>query len=132
VAEVVRVRTIVAGALVLLLVAGCSSSNSSGAGSATVVGRVLSAPSCPVERAGVPCPPRPVGDAQVDAVQNGTVVASTHTDDRGRYTLRIRPGRYVIRATNAGGLATTAQRQVVVDASGPAQVIRLVVDSGIR
>jgi len=125
-------RAMLAGAAVLLA-AGCASSASTSATTRTVVGRVLSAPSCPVQRAGVPCPPRPVAGASVEAIQTGDVAASTHTDGRGGFSLQLRPGRYVIRATNVGALATTAQRQVVVAAhKGPALVIRLVVDSGIR
>lgn len=126
-------RALVLGAAVLLSVAGCASSTSPATASRTVVGRVLSAPSCPVVQVGNPCPPRPVSGAAVDALQNGDAVESTRTDAAGRFRLALRPGRYVIRATNVGGYASTAQRQVIVDAhQGPAPVIRLVVDSGIR
>ena len=125
-------RALIAGAAVLLA-AGCASSAATSATRRAVVGRVLSAPSCPVQRAGVSCPPRPVAGASVEAVQNGDVAASTHTDGKGGFRLQLRPGHYVIRATNVGALATTAQRQVIVAAhGGPALVIRLVVDSGIR
>jgi hypothetical protein len=131
--EVGTMRATLLGAAVLLLVVGCASSNSAAHGSGTVVGRVLSATSCPVERAGTPCPPRPVTGAAVVALRNGDVVASTHSGEGGRFRLALPAGRYVIRATNVGPLASTAQRQLTVDGQqGPALVIRLVVDSGIR
>ena len=120
-------------AAILPLVAGCASSGSAASGPGSVVGRVLSAPSCPVERAGHPCPPRPVTRAAVVALRGGDVIASTHSGGGGRFRLTLSAGQYVIRATNVGALHTTAQRQVTVDGhEGPAIVIRLVVDSGIR
>ena len=79
------------------------------------------------------CPPRPVEGATVVALQHGHVITSTHTDAEGRFMLRIPAGPCVVRATNAGGYASTAQRRLVLDGhEGPAVVIRLVVDSGIR
>jgi hypothetical protein len=124
-------RAVAVCAAGLLLLAGCASSTSS-ATTTAVIGRVLSGPSCPVERAANPCPPRPVDGADVEALQHGDVIAATHTDRDGNFRLQLRPGRYLIRATNVGALASRAQRIVSVDASGPAPVIRLVVDSGIR
>lgn len=116
----------------LLLVAGCGSSGGGGGtAQAAVVGRVLSAPTCPVERAGSPCPPRPVVGAAVVALRGTDVVGSTHTGEGGRFRLTLHPGRYVVRATNVGGLATTAEKQVVLTA-GHTVRLTLVVDSGIR
>jgi hypothetical protein len=123
-------RALVAAAV--LLAAACASPASTSATPRTVVGRVLSAPSCPAQRVGVACAPRPVDGARVVALQNGDVAAATHTDGNGGFSLQLRPGQYVIRATNVGALATTAQRRVTVDPDGPDLVIRLVVDSGIR
>jgi hypothetical protein len=117
--------------LTALLVAGCASSGTHAAARGDVTGRVLSAPSCPVMRAGVPCPPRPVTGAQLVALRGGDEVASTRTDAAGRFGLTLPAGRYVIRATNAGAYASTAQRQLVVRAETTV-TIRLVVDSGIR
>jgi len=125
-------RAVLLGAAVVVLLAGCGSSKPTSTADATLFGRVLAAPSCPVERAGMPCPPRPVAGARVEAVQHGDVVSSTHTDQLGRFQLQLRPGEYLIRATNAGGIASTAQQRTYVRNTGPAQTIRLVVDSGIR
>lgn len=124
-------RLLMGVAGVLLAASACASSGRSGEAQAAVVGRVLSAPSCPVERSGSPCPPRPVVGASVVAVRDGDVAASTHTTAGGRFRLALRPGRYLIRATNVGGLATTAEKPVVLTA-GARQRLILTVDSGIR
>jgi len=118
--------------LATVLIAGCGSASPPSVAAATLFGVVQAAPSCPVERVGTRCPPRPVRGASVEAVQAGDVIASTRTDERGRFQLRLIPGRYLIRATNVGGYASSDQRSVNVRDVGPAQLIRLVVDSGIR
>ena len=115
----------------VLVVSACSSAETAPHADGTVAGRVYSAPSCPVERAGHPCPPRPVVGASVVALQARHVVASTHTGAGGRFQLSVDAGRYVIRATNTGGLATTAQKIVDVTAGATIRA-RLVVDSAIR
>ena len=119
---------------VLLLVAtpsACSSSSApAGRSPGAVLGTVVSAPSCPVERSDSPCPPRPVRGAVVDALAAGRIRASTHTDSSGRFRLALPFGSYLIRATNVGVLRTTAAHRVRV---GRLPVsITLVVDSGIR
>jgi len=117
---------------VVLAVSACSSAGTAAhSGGGTVAGWVRSAPSCPVERAGHPCPPRPVVGGSVVALRARHVVASTHTGAGGRFQLSVEAGRYVIRATNTGGLATTAEKTVEV-APGATILVRLVVDGGIR
>jgi hypothetical protein len=123
-------RSLLAGA-VAVLVAGCGSSAPAATPKGTIGGRVLSAPSCPVQQQGVPCPPRPVSSAAVVVFHAGHVIASTHTDTQGRFRLTVSVGRCRVRATNVGGLATTASKVVVVHADQVVRV-RLVVDSGIR
>jgi Carboxypeptidase regulatory-like domain len=122
------VRTLLA---LVLALAACGSGGTATQPSGRVRGQVLSAPSCPVQHDGHPCPPRPVVGGRVIAMRAGDVVASTHTKTGGRFQLSLDAGRYVIRATNSGGLATTAQKTVRVTAGAIAHV-RLVVDSGIR
>jgi hypothetical protein len=125
----VRNLTVLAGAAVLLTAACGSSAASTPEGA--VVGRVLSAPSCPVEQQGVPCPPRPVPGAAVVALQDGQSVASTTTGKRGYFQLVLDVGRYRLRATNVGAYASTASKFVTVKADGTV-FVRLIVDSGIR
>ena len=112
-----------------VVLAGCG--GGADAGSAVVVtGQVLSAPSCPVERVGQPCPPRPVPGAVVTALVGDEQRGETTSDQRGQFRLTLPAGRYVIRATNPGGYASTASEEVTVS-TVPVQ-ITLIVDSGIR
>jgi len=118
-------------AAALLLLAACGSS--SPALSKTrgfVTGVVDSAPTCPVERAGSPCPPRPVAGAEVVALRGPDRRFVTHTDAQGRFRLLLPYGTYTIEATNVGGLRTTATKTVKVSSS--TATIELTVDSGIR
>ena len=123
-------RCVLVGAAVLLA-AGCSSTGAGGA-SGALNGRVISAPSCPVMREGVDCPPRPVSGAAVVAVRGGQIVASTRTDAHGYFHMKIAQGRYIVRATNAGGYQSTTSKAVVIWAERTVVYVRLVVDSGIR
>jgi hypothetical protein len=94
-------------------------------------GTVTAGLTCPVERAGSPCPDRPVAGAGVEARRGASVVASTHTDSAGRYRFEVAPGTYLIVATNVGGYRSAAQRQVSVS-SGQRATVDLVVDTGTR
>ena len=122
---------LVASASLLAALTGCASNASAPARAGTVSGVVLSAPSCPVERIGSPCPPRPVPRADVTALRGETVVAHVRADDHGRFTIRLSAGDYTIVARMVGGLGTSASAPVTVSADGVATVT-LTVDSGIR
>jgi hypothetical protein len=114
-----------------LLLCGCINQSGEVTGhSGQVLGYVLTAPVCPVERVGQECPPRPVPGAAVVALDGDTVRGSTLTDDTGAFRLTLPDGRYVIRATNVGGYASTATEQVII--SDTPIHITLIVDSGIR
>lgn len=114
----------------VLLLCACAAWPWGDSPSGVVSGNVLSAPSCPVERVGYVCPPRPVSGATVVAYDGDTAQVSTRTDSGGFFRLTLPVGRYVIKATNAGGYASTASQDVVV--SGGSVRITLIVDSGIR
>jgi hypothetical protein len=125
----VLMRDVMAALAAAVVLTGCGGGDD--AGSAVVVtGQVLSAPSCPVERVGQPCPPRPVPDAVVTALVGDEQRGETTSDERGQFRLTLPAGRYIIRATNPGGYASTASEEVTVS-TVPVQ-ITLTVDSGIR
>lgn len=113
-------------AAAVLLLCGCGNVSHSG----EVSGKVLAGPACPVERVGEECPPRPVSGADVVALDGGAIRGSTLTDGSGAFHLTLPDGRYVIRATNAGGYASTATEEVVI--SNNPVTVTLIVDSGIR
>lgn len=114
----------------LLLLCGCTNAFWGSNATGEVTGYVLTAPVCPVERVDQECPPRPVSGASVVALDGGAVQGSTSTDSKGAFNLTLPDGRYVIKATNIGGYASTATEEVVV--SEEPVHITLIVDSGIR
>lgn len=123
-------------ALVVLAVAlvtfGCTTApvdGASGSTSVDVVGTVRTAPSCPVEVPGSPCPARPLVGALVEILRGGDRVATTRTDEHGRYGVRVPAGDYVVRASTANALPVPAEVRVSVPAAGP---VDLLLDSGIR
>jgi hypothetical protein len=97
----------------------------------TVSGVVLSAPSCPVERAGTPCPPRAVPGAEVTARHGAATVSRVRAGADGRFSLTLVPGRYTIVARATGVIGSTATAEVTV-AAGDTATVTLTVDSGIR
>jgi hypothetical protein len=116
----------------MVLVATLASCGGSSAGPAgAVVGRVLSAPTCPVEMVGSPCPPRPVVGARVVATAGSHEVARTRTGAGGAFRLSLRPGTYLVTATNVGGYGSTAASSVDVRRR-TTTTVTLTVDSGIR
>lgn len=109
----------------------CTSPGSPVTGHSKVVtGFVLTGPVCPVERVGQECPPRPVSGAAVVAMDGDADRGPTQTDSNGAFHLTLPDGRYVLRATNIGGYASTATEHVVI--SDTPVHVTLVVDSGIR
>lgn len=64
------------------------------------------------------------------ALDGDAVRGSTLTDSNGAFHLTLPDGRYLIRATNIGGYASTATEHVIISDS-PVQ-ITLILDSGIR
>jgi hypothetical protein len=125
----VFIREVLAALAAAVVLTGCGPFADSGS-AVVVTGQVLAAPSCPVERVGQPCPPRPVPDAVVVALIGNEKQGETTSDQRGRFRLMLPSGRYTIRATNPGGYASTASAEVTVS-TAPVQ-ITLTVDSGIR
>jgi hypothetical protein len=97
----------------------------------TVSGIVLSAPSCPVERSGTPCPPRVVPGAEVTARHGAATVSRVRAGADGRFTIGLEPGSYTIVARAGGGIGSTASADVTV-APGRTADVTLTVDSGIR
>jgi Carboxypeptidase regulatory-like domain len=97
-----------------------------------VIGTVEAGPIRPVIMVGDNRPnTRPVAGAMVEALHGGNVLATTTTDDAGRYGLRVPPGTHLIRAT-AKGLHSTEPGKTVTVSPGETLTIRFVLDTGIR
>lgn len=101
----------------------------------TLVGDVVAGPTCPVERVGNPCPPRPVPNRQVRIESpTGDVVTTVTTDARGHFSVHLAPGHYVVRVAIIPG--QVGLRQVtpgdVTIVAGQITSITIELDTGIR
>jgi hypothetical protein len=99
----------------LLAECGTSTDPSTRGGPATgvVIGRVTAGPTCPVERVGHACPPRPVV-AEVQASAAGRIVASTHSGADGSYRLELPGGTYTVVAVTQNALPRCVPGTVTV------------------
>ncbi len=126
----VSTRQFLAALAAAALLSGCASRGGAGGSSGVVTGRVLAAPSCPVQRIDEPCPPLPVAGALVIALIGNQRRGSTTSDRTGAFQLTLPAGQYLIRATNPGGYPSAAAEEVTIS-TVPVH-ITLTVDSGIR
>jgi hypothetical protein len=107
----------------------------------TIAGDVVAGPTCPVERAEDPCPPRPVPDRLVTIVrpagtttQAGIVVGTTKTDASGHFSVTAAPGKYVVQVLAGPGMLGLRQEtpgDVTVTAN-QVSTVHILLDTGIR
>jgi carboxypeptidase family protein len=108
--------------------AGCAGRVAAPSGG--IEGTVTAGPTCPVERAGSPCPPAPwTGTVRATAADGTTREAVT--DASGAYRLPLPDGTYVVTPVLQGGPPTATSVTVTV-AGGAMQMLDLQVDTGIR
>jgi hypothetical protein len=109
-------RALGAAALFAAFLAADASASPSG-----LYGRVMEGTTQPVSRAKASCD-RPAVNLRLRFVRNGMTVAATRTDDRGRYRISLRPGRYAVRAATNGVGSIVEPSQVTVPAARYARV----------
>jgi hypothetical protein len=117
-------------AVVLLVVSLTACGKGSiGEASGGISGSVTAGPTCPVERADSPCPPRPwTGTVRATDV-NGKAF-DTQTDPQGTYALHLPPGTYTVAAVTSGMPSNGTPQTLTV---GDAMLrLDLRVDTGIR
>jgi hypothetical protein len=94
-------------------------------------GYVTAGPTCPVERPDQPCPPRPVA-AHVQAQDSsGRSVATTDSDNSGRYQLLLPPGTYTLTAVTGSTYPRCQPVSVAVKVGSPIRA-DITCDTGIR
>jgi hypothetical protein len=101
------------------------------AASSGVQGVVTAGPTCPVQRADTPCPPRPV---EVDVTahnSSGAVVATTHSAADGTYAMKLSPGSYTLDVPSTNKMMRCAEVPVTVEAGKTARA-DISCDTGIR
>ena len=95
-----------------------------------VTGRVTAGPTCPVERVGHPCPPRPlVSDVQARA--GARVVASARSGADGTYRLELPSESYTLVAVTPNLLPRCTPLTVTV-IRGQTTSADITCDTGIR
>ena len=102
--------------------------------SGTVNGVVVAGPTCPVERADQPCPPKPVPDRLVlIETAGGTVVARVTTDQNGQFTVTLPPGTYDLKVPPGSSLYPVQRTESKVTVvAGQTVHVQIELDSGIR
>lgn len=102
-----------------------------GAGGSGIRGRVVLAPTCPVETESSPCPPEPV-QATVRVQSNGETVEMFETDADGTFVVDLDPGDYVLIADPATTGAMAGRPTAVTVEPGVYAQVDVVLDTGIR
>jgi hypothetical protein len=94
-------------------------------------GYVTAGPTCPVERPGQSCPPRPVA-ANIDILDvSGRIVARTASRTDGHYAVSLAPGSYSVMPSIDGTFPRCSSVRVTV-APGTASRADISCDTGIR
>ena len=100
-------------------------------GGSGVRGTVLAGPTCPVERAGNPCPDKPIV-ADVRIVRgDGSTAATTRTGADGRFSVAVAPSRYMVQATSSLAFSGCKPVDVTVP-QGAYATADVSCDTGIR
>lgn len=96
-----------------------------------IEGKATLGPSCPVARAGDPCPDKPY-QATIEVVDSqGSLVTRFQTDANGSFHISLPAGTYTLQGVSSGPFPLPPTVQVIVR-SGQFTQITLAFDSGIR
>ena len=94
-------------------------------------GIISAGPTCPVERLGQPCPPRPVIAEVVAYAGEGRTVATTQSDTNGDYRLTLAAGQYTLVVVTSNGFPRCPNTALTVT-DGPPSRADISCDTGIR
>jgi hypothetical protein len=99
-----------------------------------LIGKVVAGPTCPVQTAEQPCPPRPVPNRLVlIETPGGTIVMRVTTDQQGQFRVTLAPGTYRVLVPQDGNvfpIQRTPQQATVV--AGQSMTVLVELDTGIR
>jgi len=97
-----------------------------------VEGMVSASPTCPVERADQPCPPRPV-QTEVRVVRgDGSVAARGHSGTDGKFRVEVSAGHYRLEADYPSGPGRGCSAVDVTVEAGRFTHADIDCDTGIR
>lgn len=115
-------------AVLTTLALGCGSA---GGGTATgLKGRVMRGPTMPVCRVGVPCQ-EPARGVKLSFIRSGKVIGRATTNQRGYYSIAVKPGPYSVR-TNRRGFERVPQPSRVTVPNDRVKRVNFHLDTGIR
>jgi hypothetical protein len=100
-----------------------------------LAGDVVAGPTCPVERAEDPCPPKAVPNREVQILgPNNAVAATATTDTNGHFSVQLAPGMYRVIVPAKQGQVGLRQLQNVTATitAGQATTVKIELDTGIR
>ena len=117
----------------LVAVSACGVATEPSEGETGVRGVVLAGPQCPVETVASPCPDRPLPQVPVRlSNEAGAQVGEVTTDERGRFSVSVPPGSYLVEAiVGPSGPVSAEPVRVTVGEVGFVEVT-VHVDTGIR
>lgn len=98
----------------------------------SVSGSVTAGPTCPVERAGHPCPPTPVHGIVVATFVGSAKETNARIEAGGRYAITLLPGRYTFSVLDTGGEWPRCPSLPVTLKAGPPVRVDIACDTGIR
>lgn len=115
--------------LALAALIACGAGGGATGARGVVRGRVTAGPTCPVERAGSPCPEQPVRATLAFTGPSGS--ATTTSDAHGDYEVRLPAGDYTVRVSAPVGISHGTTERTHVDA-GRTTTLNITLDTGIR
>ncbi len=98
--------------------------------SGIIVGTVTADPTCPVEQAGHPCPPRPVSGVVSARRTDGTTLTAA-ISKRGTYRITVPAGTYTLNVST-GALLPRCPPAMVSASAGATALVDISCDTGIR
>jgi len=96
---------------------------------------VVAGPTCPVERAEDPCPPKAVPNREVRILAaNGAVAVTVTTDAKGHFSVALAPGTYTVSVPMKRGLIGMRQMNDVKASivAGQVTTVKIELDTAIR
>jgi hypothetical protein len=113
--------------------ASCASHGPGSVGGTGVEGTVTVGPTCPVERADSPCPPRPLAATVLVRDASGSVLTRVRSGADGHFKVDLAPGSYTLTGDRPAGAALPRPiTSSVTVIAGAYTVVTVQYDSGIR